>query len=292
MSKLYPFPVLSHSTYDYTEENKLGYKVSVHFLKDRVAVRHTILGKNLVSAMLRESEAMFCTTVSVKGSVYRLTSTAPCKTVGDELTCDQTLPVEVIDKNYRVFVKPGVVSCARRLVQVEESMGLSLFYDKDDQFVLPAYAWLADGDWWTPQPQENALFVTEIDPDISEGRFRTRLDIDVSLRIIISMNSKTYHEVNRNGPCRPAVILAALTYALQELRNARNKVVQSCDDMSTSAEDLVYERGLLESAQYLASYFEERQINDWTHDKFNASEAASAYKPLELDQEYDSDEEV
>ncbi len=233
MNKLYPFPVLSQSTFDYTEESKLDYDVEVRFLKDRVAVKQSLRGKNLVAAMLRAEDALFCTTVSVKSSVYRHTATSPSSTVGDELTCEQTVPVVVGPASCKVFVKPGVVSCARKRVQVEQGMGLSMFYDSGDIFEFPSYAWLADGGWWSPS-QESALFVTEKDPSVSEGRFRTRLDRDVALRIMIGMGEKTYHEVNRNGPCRPAVIVASLTFALKELRTAYERIEQSIDDQSIS----------------------------------------------------------
>ncbi len=289
MSKLYPFPVLSRSTYDYTEESRRGYDVEVRFLKDRVAVKQSLRGQNLVATMLRDEDAQFCTTVSVKSSAYRLTSVAPFRSHGDELWCEQTLPVEVVPANCKIFVKPGVVSCTNKLVQVAEGMGLSMFYDANDKFAIPACAWLAEGGWWSPS-QESALFVTEMDASVVEGRFRTRLDRDVALRIIISMGMNTYHEVNRNGPCRPTVIVASLTFALQELRAAFEKLEQCIDDPLIAVEDLEYERGLLESAQYLQSYLDAQGIMDWTQDAFNASEAASAYKPVELDADYTTDE--
>ncbi len=289
MSKLYPFPVLSQSTYDYNEESKNGYDVEVRFLKDKVAVKQSLRGQNLVAAMLRAKDAQFCATVSVRSSVYRLTAVAPHSSHGDELRSEQTLPVEVASAHCVVCVRPGVVSRSNKLVQVDDGMGLSSFYGSDDTFVLPPYAWLADGGWWSPC-QESALFVTVRDPSIAEGRFRTRLDRDGILRIIISMGQNTYHEVNRNGRCRPAVIVASLTYALLELRAAYEKIEQCVDDPLTPAEDLEYERGLLESAQYLQSYLEAQKIIDWTQDAFNASEAASAYKPLKLDSEYTTDE--
>ena len=299
MSVIFPFPALHPETLDYTDPQ--GYRSEVQRASNKITVHHSIDRNNLVYRLIHEKMAVFCATVSVRGSIYRRTEDVPLDRAVDsqgDIFCRQVIEIPEFKDDLQIFINCGVATCREikmeqgqeecfefrspdssqnsPVVLLHKDTGLSDFF-LDSEIRFPENSLIAYSGW-NRFFSLDSLFTIVSDPKIIRyGEFSAHITYANQLKIYIDMAPSLYDEINgnRNSPARGHVICAGLVKALEELHSAYLRT----EEQGEGANDT--DRQLLEQAEGLKHYLESRSppIPTWEDENFNAVYAASSYRP-------------
>jgi len=294
MSVIFPFPALHPETLDYTNPESYEGRVE-RTSKTQIVVSHSIDRGNLVHELIKQERAIFCATVSVRGSIYRRTEIAReaelCET-DNGYFCKQVIEVPDFLDELETFIISGVtilkkisaeeikrifVSQTEEIRDVQSKIGLSgIFLDGNINF--PEKALIAHSGW-RRFFSFDSLFQIKADKKFKpNGAFSTEFDHG-QFKILITMAPALYDEINqnKNSPARSQVICASLTKALEEIHSAHLRIERATQGEEMSETDLQ----LLEQAEGLKNFFESHipRIPTWEDENFNSTHAASMYRP-------------
>lgn len=282
MSIVYPFPVLHENTLDYRDAK--AYSAELHrYGNTEVVIKHSLMRDTLVGSLVLQGRAAFYSTVSVRGTTFRCTQTvnqAEVKSIQDMLEAEQVVSIPEFPWSPEVFASSGAVLLESEEVSTQTECDLAEFFRDDTAIKFPAQARLAFKDW-VRFFSMGALFQINSDSSIENGAFSVEPARSSRLQITISLSPTLYDDVvgmNRDSSVRRHILCAALSQVFQELWQ-KQQVVDQESNLFDGKEEA---KQLLELAEGLRQYLENRKIPTWEDPNFNPAYSASLCYRVEI----------
>ena len=274
LTKFYSFPVLEEGRMDYGDE--CSYKVeSIPISQSggrRIQFQHDIMGKCLVSDLIKRGQARFACIVVLKSTMYRQTFAD----VGEEKSVSTRQIIPLPDTFESPTFSPMVVYVGEnKKIQENKSeiLGLSDLWD-DREISLLKGAILARTHWKILETTSGCLMKMKRDEKQKYG-FLAKISPDEGGRIIIYTAPSLYDamlQCNNRGPIAGSIHTHMLAAGLAELSKEVSEV---------SNEQARYD---LPNFTGIKEQLEENGITTWEDDNkpFNPHEAAYFLSPSQL----------
>ncbi len=139
------FPVLRQGGGDFVEE--VSYEVEADRLAGKITVTHRIKGQSFIRQLIEDGNAKFSVLLLYRDSSER--QSYLCNE-GDIVTKDETnemVATQIInmDFSYAPEVTPSIIILESKKITVDDSSGLTDFWEKGDYFDIPKYSRIALG---------------------------------------------------------------------------------------------------------------------------------------------------
>ena len=276
------FPVLQQDGVDFVEA--VSYEVAAEKTAEKLTITHTLKGQSFIRDLVKEDVARFSVLLLYKNSDERQSHVcADSIDIKDsEIIARQTIPI--MDFSYAPEIRPSIILSKGKKITVEESSGLSDFWEQVESFDIPQYSRIAlfeklkftSGDI-------SKLMKVELDNTLGDGEMRVEVNEDagegetpVSLLCgkgvydALDALRNVIHAEPRNATesMRRAIITQALcaTYAYMHMHKPG-------------------ENGQDEVSGVLAAHLEQLESQtgaNWENDDFNPSLAATKMYPYIL----------
>ena len=139
------FPVLRQGGGNFVE--KVSYEVEADRLAGKIKVTHRIKGQSFIRQLIEVGDAKFSILLLYRDSSERQSHL--CND-GDIVTNDETnemVATQIIDMDfsYAPEVTPSIIILESKTITVDDSSGLTDFWEKGDHFDIPKYSRIALG---------------------------------------------------------------------------------------------------------------------------------------------------
>ena len=198
MNVIYPYPTLHKDSLDY--DNPTAYKPELKRIdKTAVQITHELSRDNVVAELVAEGVASFFCTVSVGGTIFRLTELTEIlpssPNINGAVRAEQKLTIPAFTNAMDIFARPGVVLREAKKIILKDASGISAFHKSSGSTIqFPAHAIIAYMDWQLFFSM-NTLFILTADKSLGLGVFRAMVVYDPAFKIKIYMAPKLLYEV-------------------------------------------------------------------------------------------------
>ena len=260
-------PVLARDRLDYAHG---AYEVSVKRAErgTGMAIGHAVSGRNLVSHLLKRSEAAFAVEVSAPYATYRRICLAE---VREKVDLVQTVSWDAKDIVPPVYVRPLVVATATKTKRLELNgrHGVHEVWRGVEVEIAPGAILAADQFWRTASTWESLIRLVS-NVDLPAGTYRIEMNTGEGFHFRVQMNEKLFEKMVSPGEdhrhCQ-TVLTACLARGLEMVKDeyGREEKWREFPVLRALHEKLIGE-----------------DLGTWEDEQFRPEEVATRLKPIEF----------
>ncbi len=280
--KSFPFPVLSPSNMDYSDNCSYSAESS-RIQKDcNLLIQHHIEGKNLVGTLINEKRAAFACIVSLPATMYRRVFVSDTT----ELECRQVIPYAESGYGQNdVSIDPPMfrpIIIAKEEINIKSTLEHQLnFHWKNTDITIPKGAIIAYDFWQRFGGDIGGLLIIQIDERLPEGALYVEEEVDGGFRFRVRVDQKLYDNLKSLTPGQKCYRqrTSVLTHALSAGFSILKEKYRDNEWKEHSNLRLLYDK------------LKQENLSTWMEDDFSPEKTATLLHPhifpLNDDEEYD-----
>lgn len=269
------FPILKKDNTDFN--NDILYEVRASHNNDKLTITHTLTGQSFIRQLVLDKQAKFSISLYYKNSSERQNHIFDDEPLNEnnKITASQTIDNEF---SYAPEIIANIVIINDENIIVDDSSGLSDFWQKGSEFTIPSYARIA----YYPTLNFNDGSVSNlIRMELAEQYDNGTLKVSVSEKgneglgpVKVLCAPDVYDELNKvtqaeSNDAQSAMRLAIVTQILCAVYGYVANIDKEDDEIHS---------GLLAHLSKL----KEKTGEDWEDDNFNPSLAATKMQPYAI----------
>ncbi len=269
------FPVLQQGGGDFVEA--VSYEVEASKANRELTIKHVLKGASFIRQFIEAGVAKFAVSLLYRDSSERqhhLCRTEDINTNNDEITCSQTIPM---DFSYAPEITPNIVILEDRKTTVDDSSGLTDFWDKGDSLDIPKYARIAlDPKLKFTSGDVSNLMKIVFDENLNSGEVKVVVNENAGegeTPVSVLCGQDVYDELHKVTQSDPS-------NAVESMRSAI--ITQVLCAVYAYMQNLKSEQ---EIGGVLSAHLEELESEtreNWNNENFNPSLAATKMRPYAI----------
>ncbi len=266
------FPVLKNDTDDF--KKGISYEVEAEQTAKKLTVRHTVQGQSFIRQLMENSVANFSVLLFYRDGAerqYHACNTKEVSITDDKITATQTMP---IDFSYAPEITPSIFILEDQKITINDSSGLTDFWENGSQFFLSKYSRIALGQKLKFTSGDiSKLMKVEIDEKLNDGEMRIVVYENAGegeTPVTLLCGKGVYDELRKVTRAEPSNAIESMRSAIiTQALCAVYAYMQNLGEDYEPSGVLAAHLGILEG----------KTGENWANDNFNPSLAATKMQP-------------
>lgn len=275
------FPVLRQGGGDFVDE--ISYEVEADRLPGKIIVKHRLDGQSFIRQLIEDGDAKFSVFLLYRDSSERQSYLCNGSDIDTNDKNNELVATQIInmDFSYAPEVTPSIIILESKKFTVNESSGLSDFWEKGDCFDIPKYSRIALG----PKLKFTSGDISKLMQVVSDDKLNygeMKVSVNESAGegetpVSLLCGKGVYDELRRVTPAEPSNAVESMRKAI--ITQALCAVYAYMQNLPKD-----YEVGgvLLAHLEML----EDKTGENWENPEFNPSLAATKMQPYSIKELY------